>query len=67
MAWADDLPRIKAENEAWRAEHLPRLRAAQERKDRERQQARDLIQRGLAAIGASDADRALVFKLTGVA
>ncbi|MBA15587.1 MAG: hypothetical protein CMN73_04445 [Sphingomonas sp.] len=65
MAWGDDLPRIKAENQAWRDKFLPKLREQQELKNARRAECADLLQRGLASINATDEQKALVFELTG--
>lgn len=65
MAWADQLPEIRAKREAWQTEHLPRLRERDAKQRADRDRVSDLIQRGLKAINATDDDRALVFDKTG--
>lgn len=67
ILWADDLPRIRAENEAWRRDVLPQGRARQLQQNAERDRCRAIIKRALDAIDASDADRALVLNQTGFA
>ncbi|MCP3735659.1 hypothetical protein M9979_12320 [Sphingomonas sp. RP10(2022)] len=59
MAWADDLPRIRAENEAWRTEHLPRLRE----REAQRAAARDAGRAALDRI--APADRAAIIAAYG--
>lgn len=59
MTWAQDLPRIKAENEAWRAEHLPRLRERERKKALVREAGRAALDRIAAA------DRAAIIAAYG--
>lgn len=65
-AWADDLPRIKAANEAWRVEHLPRLRLRQKMLDERRELATQTLREGLNAINATSEQRNAVFAATGI-
>lgn len=61
------LPEMVAAREAWEAEFLPALKLRDEQQKQERQLATDLISRGLAAINATDGERALVARKTGLA
>lgn len=65
LTHAEMLPAIRAENEAWRAKHLPLLRARQAQRDADRAQAVDLTHRGLKAINATESEVALVARVTG--
>ena len=65
MSWFEDLPSFIARRQAWQAEHGPSLAARVEQNRRDRAHVADLIARGLTAINATAADRALVFDKTG--
>lgn len=65
MTWREQLPTIRAENEVWRKEYLPRVREHQRQQAERRAHVGALITRGLTAIEATDQDRAKVFELTG--
>jgi len=65
MSWRDDLPRIRAENEAERVARAPALKAHQEKVLRRREIAASAIARGLKAINATDEERAAVRDVTG--
>ena len=56
MTWWDDLPRIKAENEAWRREHLPRLREIQAKQERERNRANQLLNTFIETLSKEDGE-----------
>ncbi len=66
MSWADELPRLRAEREAWQAKHGPALRARDEQQARDRARIREIVLAGLDAVNATDADRALIFAKLGV-
>jgi hypothetical protein len=46
VPWKEQLPQIKAENEAWRAKYLPKLKAL----DEERARIRDEGKEAMAAL-----------------
>jgi len=63
MTHVEMLPSIRAENEAWRAEVLPKFRAAQFRKAAERRHAAELMNKAFAE--HDEQDRKLIERLTG--
>lgn len=67
VPWSEQLPAMVAAREAWQREFGPLLKERDEQMKREREQVRDLLARGLAAINASVDDRALVSRKTGFA
>lgn len=66
MNWADKLPRMRADREAWQAKHGPALRARDAEQAARRARVADLVRRGLEAIKATPAERAEVAALTGL-
>lgn len=66
MGWRDQLPAIRAENEAWREKHVPALRERQQRLNAEREEAAKALVAGLDAINADDRLRKLAFHHFGV-
>lgn len=64
---AEQLPALRLANAAARAERAPLLKALQERKDADRAHVTKLLASGMDAIKATDADKALIARLTGFA
>lgn len=62
---ADQLPALRAANEAARAERGPMLKATQARKDADRAEVTRLLMAGADAVSATDEQRALIARLTG--
>lgn len=58
MTHAQLLPQIRADNDAWRAEHLPRLRAADDERRAARAEASALFAK--LTKDCTDAERALL-------
>lgn len=65
MRWADELPAMQERRKAWQAKYGPVLKQQDELKRKQRETVSDLINRGLSAIEATDAERELVFDKTG--
>lgn len=64
MSWAEDLPRISAENKAWHDKYVPRLRAEEQERRAERTKVVGLLY--AASEGWSQTDRAAVGRITGL-
>jgi hypothetical protein len=60
------LPAIRASNQAWRDEHLARLRERDRIQAERRTLATSAVSRGLNAIGATQDERGAVFAVFGI-
>jgi len=61
VSWRDDLPRIRAENQAWMDEFLPQLRERDAQKAAKRGRARAILE----SI-ENDEDRAFILNYIGL-